>query len=178
MYQPQFNTVKPYVLNYLQKNYWKVENILSFEDAVGEAQLQFWRTVLRLNKRNCSIENDAHLMSLFKTSWTRHFITLANKNSSEIKTISMEFEDFSFLEQAVVGDLDNDGYLLALLTSAPKEIQQVFVLMLKAPAETLEVITTLINQNLVDSANTIISKWLGKPAHLQILQKTLQYLKE
>lgn len=174
---PTFVMVKPYVLNYLRKNYWRVERLMSFEDAVGEAQLQFWRTIDRLTKRGCVIENEKHLMSLFKTSWSRHFTTLSNKNSHEVVVCDMKDVEFSFIEETVVGDRDNDGYIQCLFASAPSEIRQVVLLMLKLPTETVDVIVSLVERDLLDAANAMVCRLLGKSTQQQVLKNTLEYFK-
>lgn len=172
-----FNIVKPYVLNYLHLHYWKVRNILSFEDAIGEAQLQFWRTITRLDKNGDVIENEKHLMSLFKTSWSRHFITLANKDTKSIRLLESD-ETTEFLQQTMIGDLNNDGFLLCLLDRAPTEIKQTINLMMKLPNEYLKVLHDLITTGAINEANAVISKWLRRPTTEQILQKTLRYLQD
>lgn len=177
-YKPEWDVVRPYVLNFLRENYWRVEDLLSFDDAIGEAQLQFWRTVLRLTRRGCVIENDKHLMALFRTSWSRHFTTLSNKNSQQVKIMDMTDTTVHFIEETVAGCSDNDGYMISLVTTAPEEIRQVIMLMLKLPTETLDVVTSLVERGLIDAANVIVCRFLGKPPHQQVLHKTLSYLKD
>ena len=173
---PQFSIVKPYVLNFLKTNYWKVQNLMEFEDAVGEAQLQFWRTVLRLQTRHCIIENENHLMSLFKTSWSRHFITLANKSTMTVPIVQSNDEELNYIETTVIGDLDNDGYAQAVVSTAPDEIRQVLMLMQKIPADTLEQLVELVERDQLDTANMIVSRYLNKSAQQRVLHKTLEYL--
>lgn len=172
-----FSIVKPYVLNHLKTNYWKVSAIMSFDDAVGEAQLQFWRTIYRLQTNGDTIENEKHLMSLFKTSWTRHFITLANKNTKSIQFVDLQLEDYDLASQTLVGDLDNNGYLYSLLSTASFEFKQVIGLMLKLPNETLQTIHDAINKGYVDKANHIVCAMLHKDPQSQLLQRTINYLK-
>jgi len=175
---PEFETVRPYVLNYLNKNYWKVQSLLSWDDAVGEAQLQFWRTVTRLQKRNCIIENEKHLMALFKTSWNNHFITLSNKATHQIPIVELvDDSQQSLIEEVVVGALDNDGFLHVLLDKAPTEIKQVLLLMLKIPSEIVEQICQSLPHH-PEQGNMILCRLLGKPHESQLLQKTIQYFKE
>lgn len=177
-YKPQFATVKPYVLHFLRDNYWRVEDLLSYDDTLGEAQLQFWRTVSRLTRRGCIIENEKHMMALFRTSWSRHFTTLANKNSQQIKMVTITDPTYNYIEETIAGCTDNDGYVLSLIATAPDEIRQGIMLMLKLPTETLNVITTLVEKDLIDPANTIVCRLLGKPPQHCILQQMLSYLKD
>jgi hypothetical protein len=135
MQEQKFETVKPHVLNFLRKNYWKIKDLMSWEDAVGEAQLQFVRTIKRLEKRQCKIENEKHLMSLFKTSWSRHFITLANKATKErINLVDQEkLTDFT-------GEYENNQYVQFLIEAAPKDIKQILGIMFNAQEELVQIL--------------------------------------
>lgn len=174
-----FSIVKPYVLNHLKANYWKVSAILSFDDAIGEAQLQFWTTIYRLQKNGSVIENEKHLMSLFKTSWSRHFITLANKNTRSIQFIDLQLEDedFNLASQTLIGDLDNNGYIYSILSHASFEFKQVIGLMLKLPQDTLQLIHDAISKGSIDKANHIVCTMLRKDPNSKLLQRTMDYLR-
>lgn len=172
-----FESVKPYVLRYLHQHYWRVQNLLSFDDTVGEAQLQFWRTIKRLQDRGCVIENEKHLMALFKTSWTRHFATLSTKSSQQIQTISFQAsEELQWLEQNSVGDLDNDAFINLLIETAPDDVRQVLMTLLKIPPSLFDKITDLVQQQKVEAANQIMSNLLGCTDQQNLLQKTINYL--
>lgn len=170
-----FSTVRPYVLNFLEANYWKVKNILSFDDAVGEAQLQFWRTIIRINNQGRTIENEKHLMSLFKTSWSRHFITLANKDTKSVALVEHD-EATEMIEQTLVGELNNGGYAVCLIEKAPLEFKQVLGLMLKLPKEYINVIHGHIEMGAIDAANLIISNMLRRSPDDHLLHRVLDYL--
>lgn len=173
----EFSIVEPYVHNFLKKNYWKVTTLLSYEDAVSEAKLQFVRTLNRLKKRNCVIENEKHLMSLFKTSWSNHFITLANKATAErFITPSHSVEAHDVLTNQLFDDLDNMGELEVILQQAPSEIKQVLIMLMNSPAEIIEVIRTCFFTN-PSKSNTLLCRLLGKnPDTVNLVQKTLDYL--
>lgn len=174
---PDFAVVKPYVLNHLKANYWKIQDIMSFDDAVGEAQLQFWRTVHRLDRRGCAIANDRHLLSLFRTSWTRHFVTLANKNTKTVHCVELSDDRREWLEQSAVADWDNDGYISVLLAQAPAEIKQVLLLLMHMPAELMDVVAGLMERGLMDAANSVVSRLVGKPDRDAVLVKAIRYLR-
>lgn len=174
--QHSFETVKPYVINFLKQHYWKVKNILSYDDAMGEAQLQFVRTIQRLTKNGNEIKNDAHLMSLFKTSWSRHFITLANKASKHITYTDMSDEAYDFVVNGLVGESDNQGFITVLMNQAPNEIKQVLALLCKIPEESINQIIRLLNRNQLKEANLLISTLLGLDSKKNVLQQTLNYL--
>lgn len=143
-----FSVVKPHVLNFLHQHYWKIKDLMGWEDAVGEAQLQFFRTIKRLNKNGSVIENEKHLMSLFKTSWSRHFITLANKATKERFIGTMP--DGKAQELAIVslvGDQDNLGTFDVELQQAPKMVRRALLLMLNMTDEKCEELSQLFNKN-------------------------------
>lgn len=159
MQEQKFETVKPHVLNFLHKNYWKIKDLMSWEDAIGEAQLQFIRTIRRLEKRQCKIENERHLMTLFKTSWSRHFITLANKATKE-RVLSIYIEPDSLMNY--IGEYDNNQYVQFLIEAAPKEIKQVLGLMIKAPEELSQTLQMTFRTNRLQF-NAKLSQLLGQP---------------
>ncbi len=172
-----FSVVEPYVRNFLKKNYWKVETLMPYEDALSEAKLQFIRTISRLEKRNCEIKNEKHLMSLFKTSWSNHFITLANKATNErfVTTLSNSDNQDLLIDQ-VIGDMGNMGEIEILLQKAPSEIKQVISMLLNSPIEAIEVIRDNFFTNKTKS-NQLLCKLLGKnPNAVNLVQKTLDYL--
>lgn len=135
MQEHSFETVRPYVINFLKKNYWKLDTYMDWDDAMAEAQLQFVRTIKRLQSRGCVIENEKHLMSLFKTSWSNHFITLSNKATKERIFAIQDAATNQLMLNNLIGDLDNDGMLKMLLQQAPGEVKQVLRLLLTAPDE-------------------------------------------
>ena len=170
-----FSIVRPYVPNFLRVHHWKVKNTLSFDDAVGEAQLQFWITIVRITKNGRTIENEKHLMSLFKTSWSRHFITLAKKDTKSVALVEHD-ETTEMIEQTLVGELNNGGYGLCLIEQAPLEFKQVVGLMLKLPGEYLRLIHEYIEMGSIDAANLIISNMLRRNPDDHLLHRVLDYL--
>ena len=173
----EFSVVEPYVHNFLKKHYWKVETLLSYEDALSEAKLQFVRTFSRLEKRNCVVENEKHLMALFKTSWSNHFITLSNKATHErFITPSHSAESHEILMNQLSDDSDNYGELEIVLQQAPSEIKQVLTMLMNSPAEVVEVIRDCFFSN-PSKSNMLLCRLLGKnPDAVNLVQKTLDYL--
>lgn len=173
----EFEVVKPHVINFLKKNYWKVKDLMDWDDAIGEAQLQFVRTIDRLEKRGCVIENEKHLMSLFKTSWSRHFITLANKATKERFVSTMQdgtAQELSILN--MIGENDNTGLLEAQLAKAPTEVKQVLRLLVTAPDELVEELQKSFHQNR-KACNQKLCKLLNKnPNSVDLVQIVLDRL--
>lgn len=175
MSEHSFETVRPYVINHLKKNFWKLESYMDWDDAINEAQLQFVRTIKRLEKRNCHIENEKHLMSLFKTSWTNHFTTLTNKATKErfIQTQnSLTDED---LMDTLISDLDNNGIVQVLLDTAPVEVKQVLQMFLKSPDELVQKLQREFKRN-EKICNEHLCLLLNRdPQKINLLRTTLEH---
>lgn len=175
--QAEFKTVEPYVINFLKANFWKVEGFMDYEDALSEAKLQFIRTVKRLHKRNCVIENEKHLMALFKTSWNNHYTTLSNKATHErfVQTQNSTDDDQNLMD-TLVGDLDNSGVLLYQLQNAPSEVKQVLRILMNSPTEVIEVMQEMFRTNHL-AGNSMLCRMLGKnPTEHNLIKKTLDFL--
>lgn len=175
MQDHSFEIVRPYVLNHLKRNYWKVESYMDWEDALSEAKLQFIRTVQRLQKRSCVIENEKHLMSLFKTSWNNHFITLANKATKERFVQSQNDDGTDSTLTNYIGDLDNNGQLTQLMQQAPDEVKQVIRLLLSAPDELAYLLQKEFNTN-KEMCNKHLCLLLNKNGSTNLIQTMLDYL--
>lgn len=174
MQDHSFETVRPYVLNHLKRNYWKVDSYMDWEDALSEAKLQFVRTIQRLQKRGCVIENEKHLMSFFKTSWNNHFITLANKATKERFVQSQNDDGTDSILNNFIGDLDNDGQLRLLLQQAPGEVKQVIQLLLTAPDELANHLQKEFNLD-KESCNKHLCLLLNKRGETNLIKNILDY---
>jgi len=134
--------IEGYVINFLQKNYWRVKNYFDYEDAVQEARYTFTLLLRRMERNNSLIENAKHLMSLFKSAWTRHFHTLSNRDTKRIdfaiSNYTTEDHDDWILDSINLdASSHNLGYLEVVIDQAPKEVRQVLNLLLTAPKEML-----------------------------------------
>lgn len=177
MSEHSFETVRPYVINHLKQNYWKLESYMDWDDAINEAQLQFIRTVVRLEKRNCKIENEKHLMSLFKTSWANHFTTLTNKATKErfVQTQNT-VDDGVDLTDTLISDLDNFGFLSVLLETAPPEVKQVIQIFLKASDTLVEELQRELHKDKT-KCNRHLCRLLNRdPATTDLIKTTLAHL--
>lgn len=177
MKEYSFEIVRPYVINHLKRNYWKLESYMDWEDALAEAQLQFVRTIHRLQKRNCQIENEKHLMSLFKTSWANHFITLANKATKErFVTTTEDVDQQSAQLDALIADTDNAGLINCLLQNAPSEVRQVLHILLNAPDDLVHLLQKSFHEDR-HLCNDTLCKLLNKNPHsTNLIQNTLDHL--
>lgn len=131
-----FDMVKPHVLNFLRQHYWKVQSLMDWEDAVAEAQLQFVRTLHRLQRSGSQIENEKHLMALFKTSWSRHFITLANKATKERFVSTMpngQAQELAIL--SLIGEEENLGFFAVEMTTLPRLLRRTLLRIASEPSD-------------------------------------------
>lgn len=137
-FNPAFKgPVEGYVVNFMNKNYFKVARTLERTDVMQEAYLVF----MRVASKYPEVEAPQHFMALFKTSWYNHFTNLANADTASrvmVQAISYTTDDGNELETEYLGELDNEGYLSVLVREAPSEVLQVLNLFLSAPQELLE----------------------------------------
>lgn len=177
MKEYSFEIVRPYVINHLKKHYWKLESYMDWEDALAEAQLQFIRTIKRLQNRHCQIENEKHLMSLFKTSWSNHFITLANKATKErFISTDQDIEQQNIKLNSLIAELDNSGLVQQLLQKAPADVRQVLHILLNAPDDLVTLLQNSFHEN-PQLCNTILCRLLNKnPQSINLIKTTLDHL--
>ena len=170
-----------YVINFLASNYWKVRNIMEWDDAFQEAMF----TLIVVEKRLIKSEKDATLltpqqyMACFKTCWTRHFITLSNKDTKyqamvkETEFSSMDDEENSFNIENLVSD-ENVGYIELLIEQAPSEVREVLNLLLNAPKEILDAVALALKKDV--TSNSVLCRLLGKdPSKINVVKLTESY---
>jgi hypothetical protein len=171
--------IEGYVHNFLAHNFWKIKNIMDYEDALQEARFLFCILLKRLEKSKSFVENDAHLMSLFKTAWGRYFITLSNKNTKYKETpftnlISEESDNSDWvLNEAELAGFDiNSGYFECLLSKVSGEVREVLCLLINVPQHLLkEAEEAYRGKNM----NAFLCKALGKPSGIDLVGKVKQY---
>lgn len=138
-YLPEWEgPIEGWTVNFLAKHHWKVARTMPREDAMQEAVVVF----LRLRRKYCMRDVDPvtdppHFMALYKTSWQRHFIDLANADTEDRVCTSMP-EDHEGVEREQTGCTDNDGVLAVMVRQAPREVSMVLALFLNAPQELLD----------------------------------------
>lgn len=120
-----------YVVNDLRANYWKVEALMTRDDAVQEGYIVFAKVRERYAE---TAQGPAHFFTLFKTSWHRHMINLAYKATNVREHEVEELPE----HVGVIGERDNEGVMLTMIRQAPREVAMVLSLFLRAPEELLE----------------------------------------
>jgi hypothetical protein len=132
--------VEGYTVNFLKKNFWRVQAHMEYQDAVQEAQLLF----IHLKRKYGCLDTPQHFMALYKVSLTNEFHELANRNSKWKQEVSdsqiVDVEDFNYVDTMmnVAGDADNEGMLHVMIQQAPEEVKQVLRLFVETPIEVLE----------------------------------------
>lgn len=163
--------IEGYVVNYLRVNMWRVEGIEERDDLLQEAELIF----LKL-KQKYQIENNAHMMALFKVSWENAFNKLANKRTRQ-RTYEggpVEEEDVS---NPSAFDL-NEGHLLCLIDQAPEEVRSVLTFLMGAPKELLDEVTKAWRSKGRRSAegSKHLSELLGYSSDTDLIESVRDYL--
>lgn len=127
--------VEGFVVNFLKKNFWRVQRTHDYEDAMQEAALTFHEIFARYQEK---VDNDAWMMSLFKTSWTNRFNDLAQADygARSIPPLSdLTDDDTSLLNSMVVED---PTHMASLIREAPEAVRLVLSLLYNAPKELME----------------------------------------
>lgn len=136
-YTPQWKGfIEGFVVNFLNKNCWRVAPHMEYQDCMQEAQYTF----LRLKNKYGNLDRPQHFMALFRTTWTHEFddlATLAAKYRLEISESQME-DDYDSVVTTLHGDSDNDGVLAIMIEQAPSEVKLVLQLFITAPVEVLD----------------------------------------
>lgn len=184
-FTPSFTgSIEGYTKNFIKANIWKVDKLYDYDDILQEAREQFLRTIKRMNANGDTIQNEKHMMALYKTSFSRHFITLCNKATKvsveqNMSGFSMDSETALDFE-ALIGSDENGGYLECLVDQAPKEVQQVFNLLLNTPTEVLDIAIKAWNSQNKKGAgigNNFLCKMLGyDPTKVNLVDTVKNYL--
>lgn len=137
-YLPNFKgPIEGYVVNFMRKNYFKVQRTHERADVMQEAYVIYMRVVATYP----DVEGAPHFMSLFKTSWYHHFTDMANADTAQRVLVQPQVyysEDGGEMTTDYLGDTNNEGELAVMLRQAPNEVTQVLNLFLNAPQELLD----------------------------------------
>ena len=183
-FTPQFTgSIEGYTKNFINANLWKVDKLYDYDDILQEAREQFLRTIQRMKANGDTIQNEKHMMSLYKTSFSRHFITLCNrttKMSVEQNMSGFTTDDDTLDFESLIGSDENTGYLECLVDQAPKEVEQVFNLLFNTPVEVLNIAINAWNgQNKKGAGvgNCFLCKMLGyDSSKVNLVAKVKNYL--
>lgn len=173
-YKPEFKgPIQGFVVNFVNKNYWRVQRVMEREDVHQEAYLVF----LRLQRKFPDLESGAHFMALFKTSWIRRFHDISKVDTKSRMFLSA---DTDFAQDTLTpGKCYNDGPLGVMLRQAPSEVRSVLSLFLNAPTEILEVLLKDFespSSARLDGGGKSINRALGFPANFNAIKEVRDYL--
>lgn len=178
-----YKIIEGYLYNFLKQHYWKVSTIMEWDDALQEG----WYTLCIMEKRltsshkDITIETPSQYMACFKICWSRHFITLSNRDT-KYKVVATESDfgnpdsesEIDFLLSDLVTDVDL-GYIECVLEQAPSEVQAVLNLIFKAPKEVLEALSKAFKKDVL--SNQVLCSALGfDPNQVDLTEETFKYL--
>lgn len=135
---PFEGTIKGYTIKFLNKNLWKVEGYLEFEDLMQEAHAVY---LLVVQKYSAVVTTPSHFMSLYKSALRNKLIDHSVKATEYRKEVTYLYDDEGNevdIVDTLMGACDNDAIFNNLLDKAPEEVRAVvnFVLQKsKTPAE-------------------------------------------
>lgn len=170
-----------YIQNFLKLHYWKVAHSLEWDDAIQEAWMQQVYMEKRLLKsgKDSTIVTPQQYMACFKTCWSRHFITLSNKDTKyKVVQTESEFskdsdEDVNILISDLMTD-DNVGYIEIMIEQAPSEVREVINLLLNAPKEILDAVAVSLKKDV--TSNSVLCRLLGHdPQKVDVVKLTENY---
>ena len=144
-FSPKFKgEIEGYIKNHLKKNFWRVANIMDYEDVLQEAVITFIEVVKRYES---VVSNPAWFMSLFKKAWHDRFYDLAQSASKAKKEVVVDWgaierslDDEDSKPALPIDSVENYGPLLHRINSASPELKQICTILFTAPAETLAII--------------------------------------
>jgi len=135
--------IEGFVINFINKNKWKLSNLHEFEDLYQEAYRIFLETFDRYIDR---VENEKHFMQLYKMCLGSWWIDEAKRNS-KYKNVMIQSHTISDEQETdmitnLIGDLDNEGYLDELIRTAPDDVKQVLSILLETPKDVMDLALT------------------------------------
>jgi hypothetical protein len=139
-YVPQWEGfVLGFVVNFLRRNYWRVQSYMEYEDCLQEAWLKFNQVKVKYG----NLDTPQHFMTIYKLAWTNKFNELAvwsGKHRAEVCVSQLETDDAEDTGALglLAGDFNNDGMLAIMIDQAPHEVKHVLHLFLTAPVEVLD----------------------------------------
>ncbi|MCK5235424.1 MAG: hypothetical protein KAR06_00450 [Deltaproteobacteria bacterium] len=159
-----------YAKKYIARNLWKYQRMgYEFEDLLQESWIAFDKC---LDTYGDSIDEQKHLMSLFKMTLHNLFYDIAKKASAEKKAV-VEGE---ILEE-VHGGIQGDGLLSIYLKEAPKEVRDVLHIIFSLPRETASHLGLNKKHKKGIMTNQALCKMLGyNPNKINLMKEVENYI--
>lgn len=181
-YLPVFKgPVEGFIVNFINKNHWRVARIHDREDLMQDAHIVFLRVQLRYQ-----VETPQHFMALFVRTWLNHFTDLSRDDTASrimvqhdyVGEVGEGYQSSWDVSGSTVGDTNNDGYLATLIAQAPREVSMVLNLFLNAPQEILDVALSSWqgrDKRFKAGGSKKICKLLGLEPGLDVLKAVEEY---
>jgi hypothetical protein len=128
--QPRFmdKGLKGWVFNYARKNMWRMPSWIDLDDLISEGMTCYAICRSRYDDR---VENKRHFMALVKICFINQITDLANQCTAEpeiaVSQLGTDDEENTIFEK-VMGGMEGDAELAALLSGAPAEIKKLMAL--------------------------------------------------
>lgn len=176
MYTPEFKgKIEGWTVNYLKREFWRVEAIMEWQDVLQEAYIVFMRCAAKYPH----MDTPQHFMALYKRAWTNEFNDLSSE-ATKLRALVPDVREVDSEETPMeaAGELENEGYLRILVSQAPDEVRSVLCLMLNAPQELLDVLLADWRQDnrRADGGGHRINAALGFPPHVDVRKLVTDYL--
>lgn len=177
VYIPTFEgAIEGWLHNFLTKNLWRVERTKDRNDCMQEAYCVF----LHVAETYPHVDDAPHFMALFKTSWERVFHDFSSVDSA-VRSGELIDDGRPQIEEPI-GDMANEGELRVMLRQAPREVQMVLNLMLRAPQEMLDIALAgffprdkRTHNGISAKASARINAMLGLPLEMNTLERVREY---
>jgi len=160
--------IEGFVVNYLKKNYWRVESYMTYEDVMQEAHLKF----LYVKSKYTALKTPQHFMALYKRAFINEFNDFAILATKHRHEVCEEAQD-----EEVSGELANDGELSVMIEQAPSDVKLVLQLLLTAPVEVLDMFSSVWKKRgkYRDFGNEHLCEILGLEGKTDIVGKINKY---
>lgn len=139
LFSPKWDgPIEGYTKNFLKKNFWRVQRLMEYSDALSECYCTF----LHLQKRYFgTVDNAAWFMSLYQVSLMRRFATLSLADSKHrARFVYIEEQDADGVPHPT--DSGTLGEFISDLEKAPEEALALLRLLLDAPVNFVRAIYT------------------------------------
>ena len=132
-----------WTVKFLHREFWRLEPIMEWEDAMQEMKVVFCRVRKKYEGRN---DGPKHVMALYKVAchnWVNTLSTRASKRRSGEVLYATE-QAMEIAASTVSGDLDNEGSVLSMLSKLPEDVRETLRILYDAPAEVLDLVCSSI----------------------------------
>ena len=136
-----------WTVNFLKRNFWRVESTMEWEDAMQEMKCVFCNIQDKYERQD-KIQSSKHFMALYKTGCTNWMNDLSTR---DFRKRSIEVENYHGPEDGeedamslFPGDTDNAGSVLKLLSEMPDDVRAALKILYSGPQEVLDLVCSSI----------------------------------